>query len=579
MRKISLRVFIVLVVVFYSAFPLKANSQNYPIELNGDIFRLENAFLDVVRRAYVDSIDNVELYRGALDGMIKKLDPHSSFMPEKEAGEFTEKIRGNFQGIGITFAILDDKITIIDAIQGGPSEKAGLTSRDKIVKIGGKNVIGIDEDQVKDRLRGDAGTKVDVHIERPGEKKLLKFTIIRDRVKLNSVSHSYMIDDTTGYIALKSFTINARNDVGKALAKLKAMGMGRLLLDLRGNSGGSLEAAVGIVDFFINNGVVVYTKGRRTGDNNTWRASDLGSKQSYSDIPMIVMINHGSASASEIVAGALQDHDRAFIVGQTSFGKGLVMNPFPLFNKRTKKNFGTLMLSVAHYYTPSDRLIQRTYKNGREEYIREGLDDIDPNAADSSKTGKPVFYTDLGREVFGGGGITPDITFNQTRKLNSLERSLRATHVFFEFADDYLLRHDDIPKYFDEFLFSYRIPDDELERFKQFAIEYDDRIKESKPPFRNEIEKLLEKYEVSDKSIDVIVEGMREEGINIDETFFQKSAHFIEREIKQEIARMIWSSEARYRIWHTDDTELINSLSYFEEASELLARRLAIGDM
>ncbi|MCE5250619.1 S41 family peptidase [bacterium] len=566
----------ILALILLTSFPIQAFCEEEYEEL--DIFQLETLILDRVRRAYVDSISGTELLQGAVDGMIKKLDPHSSYMPRSTADDFSEKIRGDFEGVGITFAILDNKITVIEVVEGGPSEMAGLLSRDKIVKIDNKSVLGIKEDKVKDLLRGPSGSTVTVHVERPGEDKLLKFTITRDKVNINSVTHAYMIDDKTGYISLTRFTIKTQDDVAKALDKLKAMGMQRLVLDLRNNSGGSLEAAVSVVNFFINRGTVVYTKGRRDSDNNTWNASPSEKYTSYTTIPLIVMINHYSASASEIVAGALQDHDRALIVGQTSFGKGLVMNPFPLVTRLNKKNFGTLMLSVAHYYTPSGRLIQRPYDNGRDDYIKEGFDDVDPNAADSSKVGKPVYYTDLGRNVYGGGGITPDRVIEIPPKLNEYESALRGTHIFFEFANDYLIRHNDIPVYFEDFLLQYRIPENEFERFKKYAIDRNitsgDTI-----PFNTDLEKFLQKYEIPEDMIDGMIKNIKESGHSVSLTLFEESRHFIEREIKQEIARIKWGSEARYRIWHTDDTELINTLTFFDEASELLAKRLAIGNL
>jgi carboxyl-terminal processing protease len=559
-----------------TGFPVSSPCEDEFDEL--DIFQLETLILERVRKAYVDSVSGADLLRGAIDGMMKKLDPHSSYMPRTTADDFNEKIRGDFEGIGITFAILDNKITIIEVLEGGPSQVAGIMSRDKIVKIDGKSAIGLKEDRVKELLRGLAGSSVTVHVERPGEDKLLKFIITRDKINMDSVSHAYMIDDKTGYIALTRFSIKTPDDIARALVKLKTMGMQRLVLDLRNNSGGSLEAAVGVVNFFINTGTVVYTKGKRDIDNNVWTASPSGKYPSYTNFPMIVMINHFSASASEIVAGALQDHDRALIVGQTSFGKGLVMNPFPLVTRLNRKDFGTLMLSVAHYYTPSGRLIQRPYDNGRDEYIKEGFDDIDPNAADSSKAGKPVYYTDLGRDVYGGGGITPDRVIDPSPKLNEYESALRGTHIFFEFADDYLLRHNDIPNYFEEFLLNYHLPPNELERFRKYAMERNITIGETSP-FRTELEKLLQKHQIPQNSEEIITKSLEDAGINVHETLHQQSLHFIEREVKQEIARMKWGSEARYRIWHTDDTELITALSFFNEASELLARRLAIGNL
>jgi len=553
-----------------------ASSETVPSDL--EVFTIEHLILQTIRTAYVDTVGTVDLIKGAIGGMMDQLDPHSSFMEPETASEFKEKIRGDFQGIGITFSIMDDKkITVIESIPGGPSEQVGITSRDKIVRIDGKSAVGIPQDSVKVLLRGPAGSQVKVSVERPGEDNLMEFTIVRDRIMLSSVSHSYMIDEETGYLAITQFSINTQDDVIRALKKLDALGMKRLVLDLRNNSGGSLEAAVGVVNLFINSGVVVYTRGKRELDNNTWNAAPLENQKTYTNIPMIVMINHASASASEIVAGALQDHDRALIVGQTSFGKGLVMNPFPLVSTR-RKNFGTLMLSVAHYYTPSGRLIQRPYENGRDEYIKEGLDDIDPNDPDSLHVSGPVFHTDLGREVYGGGGITPDIRLERPQQLNELEAQLRGTHVFFKFADDYLRRHDDVPKYFDEFLLGYDISDEEMERFKTFAA--DDGIEiDTRPRIMSDLDGLMEDYDVTPETRQKLVECLESSGEVLSASLFDQSRPFIDRMIKQEIARMKWGSEARYRVWHTEDTELISALSCFEDASELLAQRLAIGDL
>ncbi|MFC1606951.1 S41 family peptidase [Candidatus Latescibacterota bacterium] len=574
MNKRHFAIILLLLTLFLSGFAITVPSQEITEVV--DLLQLQDNILNRIRAAYVDTIKSTELLKGAISGIMGELDPHSSYMPREKATQFNEKLHGTFTGIGITFAMINDKITIIEPIEGGPSQIAGLLSRDKIVKVNGESAIGVQQDSVRNLLRGKKGTTVAVHVERPGEKKLLKFNIHRDRININSVSHAYMIDDRTGYIALSRFTFKSHEDVAAALKKLDSLGMERLVLDLRGNTGGSLEAAVWVVKFFINNGTIVYTKGKRDRDNSRFVASPH-KYPVYSNIPMIVMVNHGSASASEIVAGALQDHDRALIVGQTSFGKGLVMHPFPLANDRGE-HFGTLMLSVAHYYTPSNRLIQRPYNNGKDEYIKEGFDDIDPNAADSSKAGRPVYYTDLGREVFGGGGITPDRIIDRPRELNVYEKALRGSHVFFEFADDYLLRHDDVPKYFEDFLLNYRLPENELERFRRYALERGISNGDTKE-LDNDLRQLLSKYEVESASVDSVSLYMESLGISIGKSLFTKSRESIERGIKQEIARMIWGNDARYRVMHTADFELINTLSFFSDAADLLARRLAIGNL
>ncbi|HUT63801.1 MAG TPA: S41 family peptidase [Anaerolineae bacterium] len=537
-----------------------------------DNFAIQQLILSHIRNDYIDSVNYITVHDGAIQGIIDKLDPHTSYMPPDTADEFNEKIRGNFEGIGITFALLDGKITIIDVIQGGPSEKAGLRSRDKIEKIDGENAIGIHTDSVKVKLRGPSGSGVTVHVARPGVDGLLQFTIIRDKVNLDSVSYAYMLNQETGYIAINKFTTRTDIDVHIALATLRSKGMKKLVLDLRNNSGGTLETAIEVVDCFIKDGIIVKTIGRREVDNRILKATGTAN---HTDIPMIVLINHGSASASEIVAGALQDHDRALIVGQTSFGKGLVMTPYTLKNE-AGKNLGSLILTVARYYTPSGRLIQRPYDNGKENYIREGFDEIDLNAADTLQAGKTVFFTVLGRKVYGEGGITPDRKLNPLPRLNRLESILRSSNLFFEFSDEYLLRHNDIPKDFNEFLYNYNIPEDEIIRFKQFITEKGIEI-DYDTIFMDELDKLVQKFDLPPESVNIIYNSLTENNIDLNETLFEQSIYFIKQGIKREIARMLRGPEEYFRILCTDDTELKQALSYFGEAEELLKKRIAMG--
>ncbi len=575
MKNASVRV--VLFTLFLIVFAVSTNpATGDDLDFNSKML-IQKYLLNYVRTEYVDAIDSEALMDGAIKGMIEKLDPHSSYMPPQAASDFQERIQGGFAGIGITFAVVDDFITVIDIIKGGPSEAVGLKPRDKIIRIDGEDAKGLSLDEIRDRLRGRPKTRVAVLIERPVEEKPIEKVIIRNWVEMNSVSSAYMLDDTTGYIALSRFTVKTRSDVERALRNLKAQGMERLVFDLRNNSGGSLEASIGVVNLFLKEGTIVYTEGRRKAHNSTWKASG---KAPYHDLPMIVMINHGSASASEIVAGALQDHDRALIVGQTSFGKGLVMNPIPLRgpDENNSKNYvslGTLVLSVSRYYTPSGRLIQRPYAGSREEYIREGFDDIDPNAADSSKADKPVYYTDLGRDVYGGGGITPDVSLPPLSRLNPLERAIRSSNLCFEFADKYLVYRNDIPENFEAFLSGYRIPAEEFDRFEAFIRERGVNV-DSLSAFRNELEQVVKKYQIPAASLEKIEQLLTAEGVHPDMNLFARSIPFIEREIRQEIARMIWGSQERYRVWHQHDTELSGALACFEQAEDLLTRRLAL---
>ena len=546
-----------------------AYSQIEP-EILDKLFILNN-ISQITRDRYYEPIEMNTLYEGAIQGMIDKLDPHSSYMAPVTADDFMERINGNFEGIGITFSIINEKITIIETIPGGPSEKAGLRSRDKIVKIEGESAIGITIDDVKNKLRGPKSSKVEVSVERPGRKRELNVTITRASVELNSVSHSYMINDTVGYIGVTRFTLNTQADVRNALEKLKSENMQRLVFDLRDNSGGSLDAAIGVVNLFINQGIIVSTKGKRS--NLSWKAD---SHAEFTRMPIIVLINHRSASASEIVAGALQDHDRALIVGKTSFGKGLVMDIIDL--EQQNKDLGKLVLTIAQYATPSGRLIQRPFSGSREDYIKEGFDDFDPNAFEADKKDRPLFHTDLGRDVYGGGGITPDKIIMSDYRINKLEISLRQRNLFFEFADEYLTRNDNVPEDFNAFLLNYGIDDKEFDLFKEFALQNEIEI-ETKSEFRDELSSLLIKYDISEENIDAVEKSLAENNIDLDETLFNKSKDFIEREIKMEIARMIWGTNERYKVWHTNDTELIGALSYSIEAEDLLRERLALGNL
>ncbi len=542
-----------------------------------DKLQIQQYIMAYVRNEYVDSLSASDLLDGAIEGMIDKLDPHSSYLPPQAADDFSERIRGEFAGIGITFTMINNKITVMDVVEGGPSEAAGLRSHDKIVKIDGQDAKGISQDAIKERLRGIPGSKVTVLIERPGRQTPFDTVITRNIVELNSVSHSYMLDSTTGYVSLTRFSMKTRADVEHALAKLKEKGMKRLILDIRNNSGGVLDAAVGVVSLFIKDGKIVYTLGRKKTNDHVWNASG---DAPYPDLPLIVMVNHASASASEIVAGALQDHDRALIVGQTSFGKGLVMNPIRLASPDPRspgKNttLGTLMLSVSRYYTPSGRLIQRPYDGNRDDYIKEAFDDIDPNAADSSKAGKPLFKTDLGRSVYGGGGITPDVTLAPLRHLNPLERTIRVSslNLCFQFVEDYPVRQKNVPEDFTAFLTNYRVPAAEIGKFRTFIIGMSVKI-DSLSTFGEEFDKFAAKYDLPAEAVKKMKRVLSEEKANPDENLFERSVPFIEREIRQEIARMKWGPEERYRVWHEDDTELIAAMELFPRSEELLAARL-----
>lgn len=364
-------------------------------------------------RNYVDEVQPQKLTEAAIKAMLAELDPHSIYLPADLKEREDEDFRGNFEGIGVTFEILQDTIVVVSPVPGGPSDRLGIQAGDKIVKINGQNAIGINEREVMKRLKGQKGTRVTVSIKRARQQQLIDFTIVRDRIPLYSVESAFVMEGTDiGYIAINRFAATTYDEFQKAARELRSKGMKRLILDLRRNPGGYLEQAYELADAFIGAGhKIVYTKGRQAEFNDEYYATGGGE---FENLPLVVLIDEGSASASEIVAGAIQDLDRGLIVGETSFGKGLVQRPYDLPDKSQYR------LTISRYYTPSGRSIQRSYKNvkdykalaGRAE-LEEGDNIAHNRKKETVDSTRPVFKTLNGRSVYGGGGIVPDYIVKQ----------------------------------------------------------------------------------------------------------------------------------------------------------------------
>ena len=393
-----------------------------------------NDVLTLTEKYYVEQVDTQALVEAAINGMLGKLDPHSIYIPAKQLESVEESFRGDFEGIGIEFQIVNDTLTVVSPISGGPSEALGIQSGDRIIKIDGKDAIGLTNEEVRQKLRGKKGTKVNVTILRSGVKDPIEYEIIRDKIPLYSVDTHFMMDNKTGYVSVSRFAETTYDELTEALTDLKKDGMQQLILDLRGNPGGYLNQAVKIADLFIDGQKkIVYTKGRKSEFDEEYDASK---PSPYEKIPLIVLINEGSASASEIVSGAIQDWDRGLIVGETSFGKGLVQRQFDLSDN------SAIRLTISKYYTPSGRLIQRDYKEGREEYYsevnnrkeKEGNNIYHKEETDSTK---PVYKTSGGRIVYGGGGITPDYII-KSDKMTDYTINLLKNNVIYQFVLAYL---------------------------------------------------------------------------------------------------------------------------------------------
>jgi carboxyl-terminal processing protease len=500
-----------------------------------DEVMLFNQVLDLVSKNYVEVVAPDSLIEGAITGMLDRLDPHSNYMDPKRFREMEERNRGTYSGIGVSFQIRKGNLTVISPIEGGPSYGLGIRSGDVITHIEGQSAFGIKEQEVFDKLRGEKGTKVHITVRRIDEPKPLEFEIVRDDIPILSVPYHFMLSPGIGYVMMRNFSARTAEELATALDTLKTQGMDRLVLDLRGNSGGYLNAAVDVSDIFLSGTKkIVYTAGRVPGSTDEYFAS---SQPADCLIPMVVLIDAGSASASEIVAGALQDWDRALVAGHTSFGKGLVQRQYRLGNE------GALLLTVARYYTPSGRLIQRPYQPGdRLDYYRHAGEE-DSLAADGEAststapdtTGRPVYHTLLqGRDVYGGGGITPDVRINDIYRTSQLNQQLLFNRKYFDYANDLRdAKRLAWPGSFEEFYQQFQPSDEVVAGFKTFLEQQKD-------------------FDFSPDSFAVHQDEIR-------------------RGITAEIARNLWGEQERYRILERGDPALIRAVELLPQAAAMLA--------
>ncbi len=377
--------------------------------------------LGVVQKQAVEPPTAKQLTHSGIQGMLHSLDPHSNYMDESEYRFLREEQKGSFFGIGAIIQQQEQGIAIITPIKGGPSEKLGVRAGDIIKEIDGQNTEGMGSNQALQLLRGEKGTIVKIAVQRAGFNEPLRFEIPRAEIPSNSVYHAFMMDATTGYIFIKDFGETTSEEFERAVTRLKAQGMQQLLLDLRGNGGGLLDAAIGVCRQLLGPDQLIVSQKGRDGRDEIQTRTPKGSM--LDPFPIVVLVNRGTASASEIVSGAIQDHDRGLVIGQTSWGKGLVQTVLPLGRTRG------LALTTARYYTPSGRCIQRDYSHGLDDYYFDN-----PAEEKGFKPTGPEYKTDLGRTVFGGGGITPDVLV-ESGKLTSFVANLRfRSSAFFRFA-------------------------------------------------------------------------------------------------------------------------------------------------
>ena len=424
----------VIVGIFIGTFYANHFSGNRLNIINSGSNRLNN-LLHIIDDQYVDKVNIDSLVDKAIPQILAELDPHSVYINAKDVQATNDDLRGSFSGVGIEFTIRQDTIHVQNVIKNGPAERAGILAGDKIVSVDGKPFVGkvVTNEEAQHRLKGPKDTKVKIGVMRYGHKVVKYFTVTRGEIPTKSISATYMLDDDTGYIRIKSFGETTYPELLIALAKLSQERFSNLVIDLRDNAGGYLNSAVQMANEFLpNNKLIVYTQGRKS-PRQDYRSDGRGS---YQNIPLIVLINEGSASASEIFAGAMQDNDRATVIGRRSFGKGLVQQQigFP--------DGSMVRLTIARYYTPSGRCIQKPYTNGEDpEYQQDLMSRYQHGeffSQDSIKHTGPAYHTGIGRVVYGGGGITPDIFVPEdTTNITSYYKQAAMSGLILQFAFTY----------------------------------------------------------------------------------------------------------------------------------------------
>jgi len=363
-------------------------------------YRIFTTALAAIEQEYVEKLDSDRLVYGAIEGMLRTLDPHSSFLDPRAYAQMRERQQGQYFGIGISIVAIDGDIRVTSVFEQSPAYRAGIRRGDVIAKIKGQDTKGWTSDQAVAELKGPKGTTVQFDIRRPGAETLIDFTVERDQVTIPTVRASFLLPNGVGYVRLQDFSETSNDELTAALTKLRGQGMQKLMLDLRDNPGGPLDQAIAVSNQFLPRGdMIVYTRGRTPNADQDFHAEDNGE---YQKIPLVVLVNRQSASASEIVSGAMQDHDRGLVVGETTFGKALVQSLYRISNQ------SGLALTTGRYYTPSGRMIQRPWDGTFDEYLTYALRSQEGARAHDAKELK---YTDAGRKVYGGGGIEPDRFF------------------------------------------------------------------------------------------------------------------------------------------------------------------------
>lgn len=491
--------------------------------INGGANKLGN-LLEAIQDNYVDEVRLDSIIEEAIPLILKELDPHSSYISAADASEANDELRGSFSGIGISFSVPKDTVTVMQVIPGGPAEKVGLLAGDRIITAGEDTLIGMSNNDIMKHLKGPGGTEVKLGVLRRNATKPIYFTVERGEIPVHSIDASYMVNDKTGYVCIQNFGEQTYNEFIVALADLNMQGMKSLIVDLRGNRGGYMHIAIQMANEFLKrNQLIVYTEGRRSKRENYY-SDGTGT---FQGLPLVVLIDEGSASASEIFAGAMQDNDRATILGRRSFGKGLVQQPMDF------KDGSCIRLTVARYYTPSGRCIQKPYQPGHgEEYEMELIERYERGeyfSGDSIKKEGEEFHTTLGRPVYGGGGITPDLFVPEDTTLYT-------------------------PYYREAVIHGY---------IRQFAFEYTDKNRETLARFSRMAD--LEKYLTHQNLLEKFAQHAASHGLQRRNLMLQKSRVLFERFIIGNIIYNAMTQQEYQEYINKSDPTVLRALEVIEE--------------
>jgi carboxyl-terminal processing protease len=503
-------------------------------DVGKDVQKFREA-LTYIQKDYVDKVNTNELVDDAIEHMLTKLDPHSTYIAARDTSQANESLRGNFDGIGVEFNIFNDTITVVTPLSGGPSEALGIRSGDKIIKVDSVLVagIGVTNADVMRYLKGPRGTEVKVFIARRGVTELLEYTIIRDKIPTYSVDVAYMVDNEIGYIKVSRFAATTYKEFEESLKKLKSQGMKKLVLDLQGNPGGYMDMAISMLDDFLPSGnKIVFTKGKASRYDQDAFATNKGS---FEEGDLIVLVNEGSASASEIVAGALQDNDRALLVGRRTFGKGLVQTTFDL------DGGAEMRLTISRYYTPSGRSIQKPYDDGTE-YDRDIVSRYTRGEffhSDSIKFNDSLKYTTQnGRTVYGGGGIMPDYFVSLDTTLNS--------------------------HYLNELYISNTI--------NEYTFDYADKNREALEKMG--WEKFYKTFVVSDQMLDELVAAGKRAKVKPDYQELRERKKVFQIHVKAQIARKIWGNAGFFPVFNETNEVFLQAIKMFDRLPELNRQKM-----